>query len=80
MSEYLNGDEIRNIILNAHKIKEFNKCPKCEGTGWEHWNGETGSDIKPGHAPYDDEYVWDEGECERCDGIGYVDVLMYDTD
>jgi hypothetical protein len=74
--EYFLGREIRSIILNAHKIREFNKCPNCEGSGWENWNGETGGDIKPGRLiEYDS--VRTDGECEKCDGIGYVDVLMY---
>jgi|LakMenEpi03Aug12_release.lakeMendotaPanAssembly.Ray.scaffolds.fasta_scaffold904393_2 hypothetical protein len=48
MTIVLSGEDIRNIILNAHKIKKFNKCSKCAGTGWENWNGETGEDVKPG--------------------------------
>lgn len=78
MGEYLTAEEIRSIIFNAHKIKEFNKCQRCNGTGWENWNGETGGDVKPGHIDDDPECVRDEGECEKCGGIGYVDILMYD--
>ena len=77
MSEYLGSDDIRNIILNAHKIKEFNKCPRCNGTGYTNWNGETGDDEKPGPlAEYDEVRI--DGECEKCDGVGYVDYLMYE--
>jgi hypothetical protein len=76
MAEYLDSDDIRNIILNAHKIKEFNKCHRCEGTGYTNWNGETGNDEKPGALSEYDE-IRDEGECENCDGVGYVDYLMY---
>jgi hypothetical protein len=74
---YLNSEEVRNIIHNAHKIKELNKCHQCGGTGWENWNGETGEDIRPGRlTEYDEVRV--DGECEKCDGLGYVDILMYE--
>ena len=76
MEFYLDSDEVRSIILNAHKIKEFNKCPDCEGTGWENWDPD-GGDVKPGHiVNWDDDR--DEGECEKCSGVGYVDFTMYD--
>ena len=77
MVECLSGEDIRNIILNAHKIKEFNKCHRCEGTGWENWNGEDGNDVKPGRlTEYDS--VRTDGECETCGGVGYIDFLMYE--
>lgn len=76
MTIVLSGEDIRDIILNAHKIKEFNKCQLCYGTGGLNWNGETGEDLKPGYlTDYDD--VKTDGECEKCDGVGYVDFLMY---
>ena len=78
MSEWLSGEDIRNIILNSHKIREFNKCPRCGGTGWENWNGETGGDIKPGRLTDYEDSVREDGECEKCDGVGYVDILMYE--
>lgn len=74
---YLDSEELRNIIHYAHKIKEFNKCNRCAGTGFENWNGETGDDVKPGRLNSYDE-VRDEGECESCDGLGYIDILMYE--
>lgn len=74
---YLDSNEIRSIILNAHKIKELNKCFKCNGTGFENWNSETGEDIKPGRLQtYSIDR--DEGECEKCDGIGFIDLLIYE--
>ena len=77
MLEYLNSEDIRNIILNAHKIKEFNKCHRCEGTGYVNWNGDEGNDEKPGPlSAYDEVRI--DGECEHCYGVGYVDYLMYD--
>jgi len=76
MSYALSGEDIRNIILNAHLIKELHKCPKCEGHGWENWNGETGEDVKPGRlTEYDN--VRTDGECEKCSGVGYVDWWIY---
>jgi hypothetical protein len=76
MEQYFSADELRNIIHNAHKIKEFNKCHQCNGTGWENWNSETGDDVKPGGlGDYHEDR--DDGECEKCDGVGYVDLTMY---
>jgi hypothetical protein len=61
----------------AHKIKEFNKCHECNGTGFLNWNGEVGDDVKPGRlAEYDDVRI--DGECEKCDGVGYLDITMYE--
>ena len=72
----LDGEEIRSIIHNAHKIKEFNKCPNCNGSGWENWNCETGDDIRPGRlVNYDSNRM--DGECEECNGVGYKNYLMY---
>lgn len=76
MSDFYSSDEIRSIIHNAHKIKEFNKCHECNGTGFLNWDGEVGGDVKPGRlAEYDDIRI--DGECEKCDGIGYLDITMY---
>ena len=74
---FYSNDDIRNIIHNAHKIKEFNKCHQCNATGWENWNGETGDDVKPGLKGHDPECIRDEGECQKCDGLGYLDITMY---
>jgi hypothetical protein len=77
MAEYLSSAEIRSIILAAHKIKEFNKCAHCDGSGWENWNGETGGDVRSGRlSEYNPVRV--DGECEVCGGVGYVDILMYE--
>jgi hypothetical protein len=76
MTEVVNADDIRSIILNAHKIKKDHKCHRCNGTGWENWNGETGDDIKAGRLK-DYDGVRTEGECETCKGVGYVDVFLY---
>jgi len=74
-NNYFEPEEIRNIIHNAHKIKEFNKCPLCDGIGWENWD-EDGGDIKPGRLTSYDQNR-NEGECENCNGVGYVDLLIY---
>lgn len=75
-AEVYYSEEIRSIILNAHKIREFNKCPGCEGTGYQNWNNVEGNDLKPGPLS---EYHEDReyAECEECDVIGYKDVTMY---
>lgn len=74
----LSGDDVRRLILTAHKVKEFNKCTNCEGTGWENWDSETGGDVKPGKLS-EWTSIRDEGECENCEGVGYVDILMYES-
>lgn len=66
---YLSGEEIRDILENAYTIKTDGICPACLGTGYENWNGNTGDDIKPGHTSDPNRC---EGECENCDGIGYI--------
>lgn len=79
MDQIFNSEEVRNIILNAHKIKKFNKCGRCCGTGWENWNSETGDDLSPGKIiNYDG--IRDDGKCEKCYGVGYTDLLMYDAE
>lgn len=76
MEHTFSSDELRDIILNAHKIKKNNTCPDCRGTGGQNWNGETGGDVKPGYlTEYDDSRL--DGECEKCDGVGYIDLLIY---
>jgi hypothetical protein len=76
MEEYYSSEDIRNIIDNAHKIKEKNKCKTCNTTGFVNWNDEIGGDVKPGRlSKYYSNRA--ESECEKCGGIGYVDILMY---
>lgn len=67
--------EVRAIIHNAHKIKEFNKCPLCNATGYVNWNGNTGDDLKAGKS---DDKSRDTSPCHECEGLGYVDILMYE--
>jgi rubredoxin len=75
-NQILSVKDVRSLILNAHKIKKDHVCHKCNGTGYENWNGETGDDIKPGRLTnFDDVRI--DGECENCDGIGYVDIFIY---
>jgi len=76
MTEVVNGEDIRGLILNAHKIKKNHKCTKCNGTGYTNWNGETGDDEKAGRLKKYDS-VRTDGECETCGGVGYVDVFLY---
>lgn len=74
----ITSDEIRSIILNAEKIKN-NKCQHCQGSGYLNWNGETGDDERPGKLK-----DWSEdrtdGYCEKCFGIGFLDVFNYEED
>ena len=72
----LTAEEVRSIILNAHKIKKLNKCTDCNGTGFVNWNNDTGTDKKAGKLQ---DYAEDreEGPCEDCSGVGYKDVTLY---
>lgn len=65
--------DLRNLILNAHKVREHNRCEQCLGTGHENWN-EDGEDIRHGESA-DPTRV--NGICQVCEGIGYTDIFMY---
>ena len=78
MGDYvLNGEDLRHLILNAHVIKN-NVCEKCNGTAYTNWNSETGDDERPGKLSNNVENRLD-GECETCDGVGYVDIFTFLT-
>lgn len=68
---FLDSEDIRNLLQNAHKIKTDGRCIKCDGTGWLNWNGENGSDVKSGRLTYEDSNRTD-GECEDCEGVGFI--------
>ena len=60
-------EELRNIILG--KVT-YRKCPSCDNDGREYWD-ETGASVLPyPHPDWGDNY--NTGNCENCDGIGYV--------
>lgn len=63
--QYL-GSEIREIIINAHKIMKH-PCSTCKGTGITNWD-ENGNDEQAGPTN-DIERAW--GYCDECDGVGY---------
>ncbi len=47
---------------------KWRKCINCEGSGWENWD-EYGLDVKHGMS---DKPERCNGECEDCNGLGYV--------
>ena len=65
---YLNSEDVRYLLHNAGKIKRDGVCIECSGTGWTNWD-EEGNDVKFGRRTSTDR---DEGECEKCDGVGYT--------
>lgn len=72
----LTSEEVRSIILNAHKIKKDHVCTSCAGTGFVNWNNVEGNDKKAGKlANYDENR--EDGYCEDCLGVGYKDVTLY---
>lgn len=64
----LDASEIRFLLQNAGKIKKDGRCIECNGTGWQNWD-ENGEDIKPGKSSSIDR---DSGECDDCNGVGFV--------
>lgn len=71
MEIILDSEDVRYILQNAGKIKKDGRCTVCNGSGWINWNGETGTDTKPGRSDGSD-LTRDEDECESCDGVGFV--------
>lgn len=67
------SQEIRDMLINAHKIKRQHKCYMCNGTGYVNGN-EDGEDVRPG---YSDKEGRNTEECEDCDGVGYTDLTIY---
>lgn len=57
---------LRDVILG--KIK-FKKCMKCDAEGYEWWT-EEGVPLHPSQASPDRD---NSGQCEQCDGLGYVE-------
>ncbi len=66
--KYYGSKDIRYILQNAGKIKADCRCIQCNGTGRENWN-EEGEDVRPGSSTNPDRI---NGECEKCDGIGFI--------
>lgn len=68
---FLEMEEIKALIKNAHIIKREGVCIECQGTGHFTWNEETGVTV-PGYTN-----TWDRDdalncyECTDCQGIGY---------
>lgn len=72
---YYSAEDLRNIILNAHKIKQFNRCNQCQTTGVENWDDD-GEDVKPGYGGPERT----TGVCQCCDGVGFIDITMYEDE
>ena len=64
----LSAEEIRELLNNAYLIKRDGKCLECDGTGYFNWD-ENGEDVKTG---YYDGNKRECGECEKCNGVGYL--------
>jgi hypothetical protein len=58
-------DDMRATILGK---MSWSRCLQCGGTGWENWS-ENGDDIRSGLSNQSDRC---NGECENCEGLGYV--------
>lgn len=60
-------DEMRQTILGKAR---WTRCLSCDATGWENWD-ENGSDVKSGTSSNPERC---NGECENCEGLGFVKV------
>lgn len=67
MSEiYVTSEELRDIILG--KIT-YRKCPCCDSNGTEYWDIDGEVVLPYAHPDWED---YNQGECENCDGVGYI--------
>ena len=69
MSGNYSIEDMRNAIMG----KGWKSCLSCSSTGWENWDDD-GNDLKPGPAGTD-RCV---GECETCDGLGFIPCPIVD--
>jgi hypothetical protein len=67
MSKYLDchTDWLRGIITGEIKLK---KCPVCDANGHV-WLNDCGKVVSKDKV---DPNIHDVGDCEKCDGLGYI--------
>jgi len=64
----LDLEETRDLILG--KLK-YRKCPYCDNTGREYWDGDTGLGVSPSPIGIDPDKLA-QGPCDNCEGLGFI--------
>lgn len=61
---------------------EYDTCPDCNGTGGDYYNddGDVISVADWERLSDEDKALWTFNKCERCDGLGTIEVEPYEPD
>ena len=61
---------------------EYDNCPDCNGTGGDYYNddGDVISVADWERLSDEDKALWTFNKCERCDGLGTIEVEPYEPD
>jgi hypothetical protein len=65
-----------------HVDAMYENCPECNGTGGDYYN-ECGDIISVAdweRLSDEDKALWTFNKCERCDGVGTIEVDPYEPD
>lgn len=60
----------------------YENCPDCNGTGGDYYNddGDVISVADWERLSDEDKALWTFNKCERCDGLGTIEVEPYEPD
>ena len=60
----------------------YENCPDCDGTGGDYYNddGDVISVADWERLSDEDKALWTFNKCERCDGLGTIEVEPYEPD
>ena len=61
---------------------EYATCPDCNGTGGDYYNedGDVITQADWERLSDEDKALWAFDKCERCDGLGTIEVEPYEPD
>ena len=61
---------------------EYDNCPDCDGTGGDYYNddGDVISVADWERLSDEDKALWTFEKCERCEGLGTIEVEPYEPD
>jgi hypothetical protein len=61
---------------------EYDNCPDCNGTGGDYYNddGDVISVADWERLSDEDKALWTFEKCERCEGLGTIEVEPYEPD
>lgn len=63
-------------------IASYENCPDCNGTGGDYYNedGDVISVADWERLSDEDKVLWTFDKCERCEGLGTIEVEPYEPD